>query len=169
MTSIPASYRKYLMHQLETRLTHPTLTLHVRLTRLTDPQPTRVFEGETTLAVQHFPSVRGRGRKRQHGPNYLVNVRARSDWAEYSPRDLNQDGSFVLEDYLLECYGPDGLGPTIAEQEAAIQQQIDSLLPAALTHLRGSFTEIQCSTSLDRRSEDEEHPCDGICRTHNAE
>lgn len=69
---------------------------HVRLTRLYYPAPHRVYEGVAPLYV--LPAVRGRGWA------VLTPQNPAPAWAEYTPGDIEPDGSCVAEDYLMEIF-----------------------------------------------------------------
>lgn len=80
----------------------------VRLIRLDDPMPLLVWEGQMPLKIErhHIPARKKRGLS----PNTLNLYIGTGLWCGYSGEDIENDGSLVLEDFLMEVYAPWGTG-----------------------------------------------------------
>jgi hypothetical protein len=108
--TIPAQYRQMSRSQIMRDLRGPWEYIEGfgELVRLTDPQPTTVFSGRLKLHVQR--TTQGR---RQVAA--LLSVTGH-EWAEYAvANDLQSDGTFVNEDYLMRIYANEGEGPAYAD------------------------------------------------------
>lgn len=69
----------------------PDDEVFVKLFRLWEPEPKLIFEGPTTLYIERFK-----------GNMWFSPVDP--DWAQYDLADIQNDGSAVVEDYLMEIY-----------------------------------------------------------------
>lgn len=70
---------------------------HVKLTRLYDPEPKVIWEGRCKLHIQ----------RRSNGSMGVITPVPDDipvSWAEYCEEDIQHDGSFVCEDYLMEIF-----------------------------------------------------------------
>jgi hypothetical protein len=77
---------------------------HVKLWRLWQPAPHLMWEGEAQLSVQRAPVYRKL-------PERLTSVTPSGHgWAEGGADDVADDGSVVVEDYMLEIFTTDTQG-----------------------------------------------------------
>ena len=73
----------------------------VRLSRVLYPEPPIVkFYGLEELSIQKFQTKKGK-RIKEH----MIITTKNWAWAEGSDSDISEDGSIMVEDYLMEVYG----------------------------------------------------------------
>lgn len=75
---------------------------YVKLTRLYDPEPKQVWEGNSQLYIQRH-KIKTNIRKELIDAPVVITPRA-YDWAEGSYKDVFDNGDVVVEDYQMEIF-----------------------------------------------------------------
>jgi hypothetical protein len=68
-----------------------TQLVYVKLFRLWEPEPRLIFEGITTLHIERYS-------------NGMYFAPHDYDWAQSDLNDVQNNGSVIVEDYLMEIY-----------------------------------------------------------------
>jgi hypothetical protein len=75
----------------------PKAEYFVKLWRLWEPAPRLMWQGKSTLHIQRFTD-------KKRGNHLSVITPLAYDWAEGTYRDVENDGSVVVEDYMMEIF-----------------------------------------------------------------